>query len=391
VRYPAIRRPPAVDILIAVGLLIASLVEIWVAHTAPGPQGVGSLVAVLATVPLAWRRSLPWVVVSGACAAALVPCLVFPHVETAGLAITVAWMIAVHAINAYRPVLEAMLGTGLFLIAVSSEVVLTMAAPSLNNLVWGWAIFGAAAAAGQLMAGQRRRHTAERAQADARSRDAERRLIARELHDVIAHGVAVMVVQAGAAQQLIADDPGKAAELLEAVQRTGEQSATELRRMLSLLGDEIPTDAPQPGLGDLDALVQRVSAAGLHIQLTCEPPNPAMTDAMQVTAYRIVQEGLTNVLKHAPGSATQVSISVAADRLNIEIVSVGAELDQTPINHPGHVRPGRGLTGMRERVHLFGGHIAAGPTANGWRIAATLPLHALSIKSADSPAAAVPR
>jgi signal transduction histidine kinase len=391
VRYRAIRRPSAVDILIAAGLLIASLVEIWVTHTAPGPPGVGSLVAVLATVPLAWRRSLPWVPIAGACAAALVPCLVSPRVETAGLAVTIAWMVAVHAVNAYRPVREAALGTGLFLVAVSTEVVVTMAAPSLNNVVWGWAIFGAAAAAGQLMAGQRRRDAAERAEADARSRDAERRLIARELHDVVAHGVAVMVVQAGAAQQLVAADPVKAAELLEAVQRTGEQSATELRRMLSLLSDEIPTHAPQPGLADLDALVQRVRAAGLQVQLRCEPPNPAMTDAMQVTVYRIVQEGLTNALKHAPGSVTQVGITLAADRLNIEIVSTGDQLDRTPINPPGQSGSGRGLTGMRERVNLYGGHIAAGPIDTGWRIAATLPLLATPITSAASRPAAAPR
>jgi signal transduction histidine kinase len=321
----------------------------------------------------------------------LVPCLVSPRVETAGLTVTIAWMIAVHGVNAYRPVREAVLGTGLFLVVVSTEVVLTMAVPSLNNVVWGWAIFGAAAAAGQVMAGQRRRDAAERAKVDARSRDAERRLIARELHDVVAHAVAVMVVQAGAAQQLVEADPVKAAELLEAVQRTGEQSATELRRMLSLLSDEIPAHAPQPGLADLGALVQRVRAAGLNVQLRCEPPNPLMTDAMQVTVYRIVQEGLTNALKHAPRSLTQVGITLAADRLKIEIVSGADQLDLTPINPQARSGSGRGLTGIRERVNLYGGHIAAGPTDTGWRIAATLPLLATPITSAASHPATAPR
>jgi signal transduction histidine kinase len=279
----------------------------------------------------------------------------------------------------------------LFLIAASIEVLLTMATPSLNNVVWGWAIFGAAAAAGQLMAGQRRRHTAEQAEADARSRDAERRLIARELHDVVAHGVAVMVVQAGAAQQLIAADPGKAAELLEAVQRTGEASATELRRMLNLLSNEIPTHSPQPGLADLDVLVQRVRAAGLQLQFGCEPTNPTMTDAIQVTVYRIVQEGLTNALKHAPGSQTLVDITTADDRLHIEIVSAGNQPDRPPTNPSGHPGPGRGLTGMRERVHFYGGHISAGPTDTGWRTAVTLPLRSNPTISAASRPAAAPR
>jgi len=300
----------------------------------------------------------------------------------------IAWMFAVHAVNAYRPAREAALGTGLFLVAVSTDVVVTAAVPSLVNVVWGWAIFGAAAAGGQGMANQRRRHEADRAIADARSRDAERRLIARELHDIVSHGVAVMVVQAGAAQQLIAVDPVKATELLEAVQRAGEQSATELRRMLSLLSDETPALEPQPGLADLDALFEQVRAAGLRVQLRTDARALAMTPALQVTVYRIVQEGLTNVLKHAPGSDTQVVISQTIGELTICISNTVKGNALIPPNPTAPSAPGRGLTGMRERVHLYGGHIEAGPTDIGWRITAVLPAPTTPPTAVESPPSA---
>jgi signal transduction histidine kinase len=213
-------------VVVAAGLLLAGLVEIWVVRIAPGPQWLVTVMVELSTVPLAWRRSNPWLAVIGASVACLLPVLVQPRVDAGSLGIAFAWLIAVHAVNAYRPAREAALGPGLFLVASTVLVVVTApasvssASNPLPNIVFGWAIFAAAAATGQVMARQRRRLVAERSAAAASSRDAERRLIARELHDVVAHGVAVMVVQAGAAQQLMARDPVKATEMLEAVQRT---------------------------------------------------------------------------------------------------------------------------------------------------------------------------
>jgi signal transduction histidine kinase len=197
----------------------------------------------------------------------------------------------------------------------------------------------------------------------------ERATIARELHDVIAHSVSVMTVQAAAARLLFDDDPPRARESLVSVEETGRQALGEMRRLLGILrGDEHETQlAPQPGIADLDALVEQVRAAGLPVDVVVEGEPKRLPPGVDLAAYRVVQEALTNVLKHAGAARAQVAIRY------------GAAVLELAVTNDGHVRRngrgGHGLVGMRERVALYGGEFEAGPRPpGGYAVRATLPL-----------------
>jgi len=371
------------DLIAAGGLLIAALVEVWVTHTAQGPQGAGTAVAVLSTVPLAWRRSLPLIAVGGAVTAVMVPICLQPRVSTDGLAVVIAWLVAVHAVNAYSPARIAAAGTLAVLVPLIYTTA-TLAAPPgqpAGNIVWTLGLFGAAVASGQVMRRQALRLAAERVAGEAEARAQERRQLARELHDVVAHGVAVMVVQAGAAQQLVHDNPDHASSLLDAVQRTGEQSAGELRRMLALLGNEGPVLDPQPGLADLPDLIAQVQACGLPVELTAPPLEEDVGPGLQVTAYRVVQEALTNALKH--GSRSCVSVDVRSQRGLLTLTIDDRAASPVPRDRIG--AGGHGLAGIRERVDLYGGTLQAGPQGSSWSVHASLPLPGDSPRPTTSP------
>jgi signal transduction histidine kinase len=199
----------------------------------------------------------------------------------------------------------------------------------------------------------------------------ERARIAREMHDVIAHSVSVMVVQAGAARQVLTSEPGKATEALLAVEATGREAMTELRRLLGVVSDG-GSDAsltPQPGVDQLDALVQRVGDAGLPVQLRIEGQPRTLPPGVDVAAYRIVQEALTNALKYSGLAPTEVVLDYRESELKVEVLDEGNVQDLN-----GDVRQGRGLVGMRERVALFGGTLEAGPRLErGYAVRAWLP------------------
>jgi len=211
----------------------------------------------------------------------------------------------------------------------------------------------------------------ERAEAVAAAAETERRHIARELHDVVAHSVSVMVVQAGAARKVMDDKPEAARESLLAVEASGHEAMAELRRLLGVLsenGSEAPPLAPQPGMAGLDALVARVREAGLPVELHVEGPPASLPPGVDVAAYRIVQEALTNALKYAGGAHTEVVVRYTPDGLEIEIIDDGAIA--TPADGIG-----RGLVGMQERVALFGGTVDAGKRPEGgYAVLARLPL-----------------
>ncbi|MBV8716763.1 MAG: sensor histidine kinase [Chloroflexi bacterium] len=199
----------------------------------------------------------------------------------------------------------------------------------------------------------------------------ERERIARELHDVVAHSVSVMVVQAGAARTLIASQPQKSVDALLAVEASGRDALRELRNLLGLLTavDDQPALAPQPGLDQLQPLIDRMSQAGLPIDMHVEGTPHPLPPGLDLTAYRIVQEALTNVLKYASGARTSVVLKFADDQLQLEVVDTGGALSD------GANGSGRGLIGMRERVTMYGGQLEVGPRAEGgFRVLARLPL-----------------
>jgi signal transduction histidine kinase len=199
----------------------------------------------------------------------------------------------------------------------------------------------------------------------------ERERIARELHDVVAHSVSIMVVQAGAARTLIGSQPQQSVDALLAVESSGREALRELRHLLGLLTakEDGPSLAPQPGLEQLQPLLDRMAQAGLPVELQVQGTQRPLPAGLDLTAYRIVQEALTNVLKYATGARTEVLLDFSEDELTLEVTDSGGAASN------GASGSGRGLIGMRERVTMYGGELDVGPIAEGgFRVRARLPL-----------------
>jgi signal transduction histidine kinase len=229
-----------------------------------------------------------------------------------------------------------------------------------------------------------RRLQAEHEAATRRALEQERAHIASELHDVVTHNVSVMIVQAGAARQVLSDSPDDAREALLAVESSGRAAMTELRHLLGLLspsgehaGDAPPGAEelrPQPGLGQLQPLIDRVSAAGLPVELRIGGVPRELPPGQDLAAFRVVQEALTNVIKHAGKPRTTVTLDYRADDLVVEVADAGRPF---PVAGPAPVAPGsgRGLLGLRERMTLYGGDVMAEPRpGGGWLVRAHMPL-----------------
>jgi signal transduction histidine kinase len=205
----------------------------------------------------------------------------------------------------------------------------------------------------------------------------ERARIARELHDLIGHTVNVMLVQAGAGRRVLDRDPAKTRELLVSMEQTGRDALTELDRVLGVLRHDKPETESQesaPGLADLPDLARRMTQAGIHVSVELDPELSPLPRSLDLSAYRIVQEALTNALKH--GEAASASVAVRRDGHTLDIVV----RDNGRGAPPGYL-PGRGLVGIGERVALFGGSIEHGAGEHGgFRLRALLPLPERRIK-----------
>jgi len=242
-----------------------------------------------------------------------------------------------------------------------------------------------------------RRAAAEARAATEAALAAERSRIAAELHDVVTHNVSVMIVQAGAARKILSSSPADAEDALLAVEATGREAMTELRTLLGLLspradgrgeavgaGDSglsavasAASFSPQPGLSELDTLIGRVSAAGVLVEPRVSGEPWPLPPGANLTAYRLVQEGLTNVLRHAPQATATVTVDWGKD-LVITVTDDGGLEPAHAMRGDGGRRsdgsPGRGLLGLRERLALYGGTLAAGPQpGGGWQLRAVMP------------------
>jgi signal transduction histidine kinase len=218
----------------------------------------------------------------------------------------------------------------------------------------------------------------QRAQEEAMRKavEAERSRIAAELHDVVTHNVSVMVIQAGAARKVLDTDPELSKQALLSIESSGRAAMAELRNVMGLLAGHEGARAdtrddglePQPGLDQLDGLVERVRAAGLPVNLSLSAPN-SLPDGIGLTVYRVVQEALTNTMKHASGATASVTIGHNGDWLEIEITDTGG-----PPNPQSRAGNGRGLIGLRERLAVYDGTLTAGPMAEGgYRVTARIP------------------
>jgi signal transduction histidine kinase len=207
----------------------------------------------------------------------------------------------------------------------------------------------------------------------------ERQRVARELHDVVAHSVSVMVIQAGAARRVARRDRKQAREALDAVETTGRQALAEMRRMVGVLrkGDEKLALAPQPSLAQLGTLVERARAAGLPVEVRVEgaAAGEALPPGVDLAAYRVVQEALTNTIKHAGAARAVVHVRYAADAVEVEVSDNGSG-PSTVRNGDGS---GHGLVGMGERLALYGGELrAGGAPGGGFSVCARIPLTAVA-------------
>ncbi|MGI6876235.1 sensor histidine kinase [Amycolatopsis sp. 3B14] len=211
--------------------------------------------------------------------------------------------------------------------------------------------------------------------------DDERARIARELHDIVSHNVSVMVVQTGAARRVLATEPEQAATALEAVEAAGRDTMTELRNLLGVLappadGDETADLSPQPSLSRLSPLIDRIAFAGLPVEVRVSGEPRPLPSGVDLTAYRIIQEALTNALKHGDGRQAEVTVRYSDRYLRVEVLNSGPSVLSGDAPAPsGETEEGRGLLGLRQRVAVFGGDLdARRRIGGGFRVRAKIPL-----------------
>ena len=371
------RRPLAVDALLAAGL------GLWFGlEDLPGNQDGPGGYAIVAglTAPLALRRRAPLEAFAAIAFFAFLQWLLVDGEYTADLAL----LLAFYSVAAHEPrrwgvaVAAAVLVLGVLLAALKYATDAVLA-----SFVALSAFVVAAGALGVYLR-TRRQHVAalqERALQLERERDQQARLataserarIAREMHDVVAHNLSVMIALADGARLTAAQDAGRAERAMGAVSSTGREALEEMRRLLGVLRDGEQADTPltpQPDIDSLDGLLQQVRAAGLATRLTRTGAPTAVSPGAQLAVYRLVQEALTNTLKHARGaSAAEVRLHYDADAVSLEVVDDGAPA-AAPATDGGH-----GLAGMRERASAYGGAVEAGPhSQGGWRVRARIPL-----------------
>jgi signal transduction histidine kinase len=370
--------PIEADALLAAGILaVVGLAVVSDGIPVRGSRALVAAVAVAGALPVVVRRWRPWWAVAGVTAAALLGCAA----GLPGLTASISLLVVLYTIAAVLPLRQA-LGAALVLaIAAAAELATPPTEPfdvwigfGLTMLVCffvGRTVYTRHAYTDAL---EERARTAEASQ-EASAREAvleERRRIARELHDVVAHHVSVMGVMATGARRALSRDPVSADEALATIEATGRATLRELRRLLDVLRRDDETDAtlqPQPGLAGLEALAAQVREAGLTVQLTVVGQPRALDPGIDLTIYRIVQEGLTNALKHAGSAAAEVRVEFHPDRVVLRVDDNGTGA----VNENGHI--GHGLVGMRERVSLYGGTLRTGPGSDGgYSVAANIPI-----------------
>jgi signal transduction histidine kinase len=356
-----IRRIVDIALPIAVGLFLISLVD---SSGADDPQGLvvlGLVAAAAQGAALWWRRAYPVLVFAIALAGGFVIFLVAPD----GV-FPFAGMVAITTLAALRPLRVSLPA----LAALEGLTALNFATGPAEDAGFAMGILIVPWALGEVLRNRHNaiEHESRRAVADEQAR------IGRELHDVIAHSVSVIVVQAAAADDVFDERPDQARAALRSIESTGRDALVELRRLLAgVRSDDDASAPPQPGLSRIGELAAPLRAAGLEVTLRREgEAGDALPAGVDLSAYRIVQEALTNTLRHAGASRADVTIRADSEMLELEILDDGrgGALDGDGA--------GRGIAGMRERTAMLGGTLDAGPVpGGGFRVHARLPLEAV--------------
>jgi signal transduction histidine kinase len=364
------------DVALAVVLTVWMLAEVWAEHLKPAV--VVAPLMVVAGAAVAWRRLYPIGVM-------FVLVGVFTVQAAAGMTLhsavspVVALLVVSWSIGAYEERRRAVVGLILLVIGlwIAMVVDLLRGTDDYGGTDFPWiAVVLATPGVLGILFGARTRSLraaeARTAELELERREAiaaERTRIARELHDVIAHSVSVMTVQAGAAEEMLKGDPKRAVEPVRAIQETGRQALIEMKHLVGVLREEDEEIglAPQPGLAQVERLVTQMREAGLEVDLRIEGKQRAVPLGLDLSAYRVVQEGLTNTLKHAGGAPAQVLIRYGEHELAVEVI------DEGRVNRRSD--GGHGLAGMRERISIFGGTFHAGPREEGgFAVRALMPL-----------------
>ncbi len=374
----------------ALTLALIAGIEFELAHPPAGLRAYGgrmtlSAVALLFVLPLAWRRRAPLAVLATSIACFAVAMLVITSSHPgAPLSALIALGVAFYTVGAHTSGRRSVAGLGIGLAAI---VAIDTAGGGTFQPAGGarpavWVSLAAAWQVGRELRRRRSELHELRARTVELEHDREEKLriaaaeerarIARELHDVVAHSVSLMVVQVQAAQRVLVGDEPAARELLDSIETTGRQALTELRRLLGLLRefDGQRSLAPQPSLRYLDDLLAQVRDAGLPVELVVEGAPATLPQGVDLSAYRIVQEGLTNALKHSGAAHARVLVRYTPAELELEVSDDGRGRRNGTPEGAAH-----GLVGMRERVSLYGGDLETGSGRDGgYVVHARLPL-----------------
>lgn len=371
-----------VDIVAAVAMLAVvgyAAIDADPTHTVTEPEWVSLLAATLIAGPIAVRRWMPLPALATSAAASFVSAVtgVIPVVAVGAPVTSVALVLYLVASDTPRrqsvPALAAC-------IASSVALLLGHRIAGIGVESWGDSLFGVSFASLVLVTAwtlgfatrERRRHAVESATRQAERAVTDERLrIARELHDIVAHTMSVIAVKAGIGNHVADERPEEAREALRVIEATSRGSLAEMRHLLGVLRSEVdsPERLPAPGPAGIPALVERARSAGASVSLSLDDTN-GLPEGIGLSVYRIVQEALTNVVRHAAPdrceATVSVSVSMSTEAVRIEVVNDGPRVETGTGGH--------GLIGMRERVAVYGGTFAAGPRAEGgWRVSAVLP------------------
>ena len=367
-------RSAAADVILAAVLVGYGSLDVFAGPDWPTPRPATGAFVIASAGFLAWRRRRPMLAFTGTMAALTVILVAFGHYET-GSSLLIS-LIAAYSVGAY--------GTNL---PYAGAVVVCFAAAmglrqpygeALPDMLWAAVALALPGVVGLTTRALRTRASVleERALALEREQEqsaavaaaAERRRIARELHDIISHGLGIVVLQAGVAEQVLEHDPAKTRAALAQIRATGQEAIAEMGTLVGLIRDEPESlRDPQPTLADVDRLVATTRALGLPVQVVTEGSAGALPAAVELSAYRVVQKGLTNALKHAGPAEVSIVLRYRPGDLEVEVSDNGSGAAHGP--------GGRyGLTGLRERVAVFGGRFEAGPArSGGWTVRASFP------------------
>lgn len=356
------------DASVAAGLTVVAQVELMVAgDRVSAPLLLQHAAFAVMTGSVALRRVAP-LIATLACSVGLVAQTIAGDAPVVGGLL--ALLLVVATLGYHAPWRRGVVGLVAMFAAVSSYE-LAAGRVVVGDLVANTVIVVGAWAAGRMVRVSTDRRVAAELAADRAARDAvaaERTRIARDLHDSVAHALTLMTLQAGTARER-AEQPEVAARLHE-IEEAGRTAVQDMHRFLQLLGEPGEGPAEAPGLRDLDDLVAGVRAGGLPVKLHVELASDDVPPSVSSAAYRVVQEGLTNAVRHAGAASATVTVRRLDDRLEVEVHDTG----RGSVRRDLPAGSGRGLDGLRERVALFGGTLTAGAdTFGGWRLAATIP------------------